>query len=100
MADDNSKSPHILNTSSNLFGLCFVVFISLKALKLSDQSLVDECTALSMFLFISSCLLSFLSIRSKTKRSLVYEKIADYVFLGGLLTLFVTTIFVVFNVIQ
>ncbi|PQJ09724.1 hypothetical protein CJD36_017495 [Flavipsychrobacter stenotrophus] len=99
MSDDN-KSQHILNTSSNLFGFCFVVFISLRALKISERSIIDECTALSMFLFISSCLLSFLSIRSKTNRSAFYERIADYVFLTGLLTLFITTVFVVFNVIQ
>ncbi len=90
--EENKKSPHILNTSSNLFGLCFVVFTSLKALRLDKDTLLDEFTVVSMFLFLSSCILSFLAIRSTTQRSLFYEKIADYIFLTGLLALFITTV--------
>ena len=96
----NNKSPHILNTSSNLFGLCFVVLTSLKALKLDKNTYVDELTVVSMFLFLASCMLSFLSIRSKTNRSEQYERIADNIFLGGLVSLFITTLFIMFNVIS
>jgi hypothetical protein len=97
--ESNNKAPHILNTSATLFGLCYVVLTSLKALKVDRETLMDEFTTVSMFLFITSCLLSFLSIRGKGK-SAVYERMAEYVFLGGLLALFVTTIFIVFNVIH
>ncbi len=99
MRTDNSKSSHILNTSATLFGLCYVVFTSLKTLKLDGQTLIDEFTAVSMVLFMSSCLLSFLSIRGNRKAGL-YERIADYSFLAGLFTLFIITIFVVFNIVH
>ena len=95
----NDKSSHILSTSATLFGLCYVVFTSLKTLKLDGNTLIDEFTAVSMLLFMTSCTLSFLSVRSK-KKSALFEKIADWVFLAGLFTLFVITIFVVFHITQ
>lgn len=98
--ESNNKSPHILSTSANLFGLCFVVFTSLKVLKLNASTLIDEFTAVAMLLFITSCTTSFLSIRSKTKRGEVYESIADYVFMAGIGLLFLTTLFIVFNVMM
>ncbi len=85
--ESRNKSTHILNTSANLMGICFVVFSSLKSIKISDHTYIDEFTALAMFLFMISCTLSFLSIRSQSKNSLKYEIIADYVFLSGLFIL-------------
>ena len=99
MREVNGKSSHILSTSATLFGLCYVVFTSLKSLKLDKNTLIDEFTAVSMVLFMISCLLSFLSIRSNRK-SVYFERIADYAFLAGLFTLFIITIFIVFNVVQ
>lgn len=99
MAETSGKSAHILNSSATLFGLCFVVFTSLKALKLDKDTLIDESTAGTMLLFMTSCLLSFLSIRSK-KRSALYEKIADYVFVTGLFTLTGLTLSITFNVVR
>jgi predicted membrane channel-forming protein YqfA (hemolysin III family) len=97
--DTNNKSPHILNTSATLFGLCFVVITSLKALKISGETLIDEFTAVAMLMFMASCLFSFLSIRSSSKKSQQFEKIADYGFLTGLLILFAATIFLLLNFI-
>jgi hypothetical protein len=94
-----NKAPHILNTSATLFGLCYVVFTSLRALKVDRETLLDECTAVCMFLFLTSSLLSFLSIRG-LRRSLWYERMAEYIFLAGLLALFVITIFIVLNIIH
>ena len=76
-----------------------MVFTSLKTLKLDGNTLIDEFTAFSMVLFMGSCLLSFLSIRG-AKRSALFERIADYVFLSGLFTLFIITIFIVFNIVR
>ena len=97
--DANNKSPHILNTSATLFGLCFVVITSLKALKISGETLIDEFTAVAMLMFMASSLFSFLSIRSSSKKSQQFEKIADYGFLTGLLILFAATIFLLLNFI-
>lgn len=101
MAEDNSKSPHILNTSSNLLGICFVVLTSLKVLKLSSATLIDECTLVLMFLLTGSCIFSFLSIRSQDKeKSTTYERIADYIFLASLAVLLATTLLFTFGAIN
>ncbi|HVF95916.1 MAG TPA: hypothetical protein VM871_01260 [Flavisolibacter sp.] len=98
MGNDNSKSPHILNASSNLLGLCFVVLTSLKLLNIAHKTIIDEITSCAIVLFMASCLLSFLSIRGSrhTKR---FESIADYLFLGGIILLFLTTLLFSFNII-
>lgn len=93
------KSPHILNASSNLLGICFIVLTSLKLLKKGADTIVDEITLGALILFMASCLLSFLSIRSR-KRSEFLERIADILFMIGLLLLFATTILFSFNFIQ
>jgi hypothetical protein len=99
MDSQPEKSPHILNTSANLLGICFIVLTSFKVLGKSDESVIDEITLAALILFMSSCLFSFLSIRSNSERSLKYEKIADIIFLSGLSVLFITTILFAFNFI-
>ena len=100
---DNKRntSAHILNTSSNLLGICFVVLTSLRLLKMQNDTLVDEFTTGAMILFMVSAILSFLSIKSKHfKLSIKYESIAELLFLTGLICLFVTTMLITFNVIK
>jgi len=97
--NENDKSPHILNASSNLLGLCFVVLTSLKLFKLSQKTIIDELTTLATVLFMGSCLLSFLAIRN-SRYGGRYEKVADYFFLAGLILLFLTVILFSFDVIS
>lgn len=96
---NEQKSPHILNASSNLLGLCFVVLTSLKIMRLSNGTVIDEITAGTTILFMSSCILSFMSIRNSFNQSDRLEKVADIIFLTGLGTLFVTILLFSFNVI-
>ncbi len=100
--NDNKKntSPHILSTASNLLGICFIVLTSLKFLILQEQTLVDEFTTGAMILFMTSSILSFLSLKSNGKFSELYETLAEILFLSGLLCLFVTTMLITFNVIK
>ncbi len=96
-----NKSSHVLNTSANLLGLCFVVLASIKAMKVGGQTVIDDFTTVALFLFMSSCLLSFLSIRSEdAARSRWYENVASYIFLAGLLSMFVITVMLVMDVIN
>ncbi len=95
-----NKSSHILNASSNLLGICFIVLTSLKVLKKSGETLIDDAAILAILLFMSSCILSFMSIRNENKKGLLYEKIADYLFLTGLILLFATTLLFSFDIIQ
>ena len=90
----NQKSFHILTTSSNLLGLCFIVLTALKIQNLGDKTIIDELTAVASILFMMSCILSFLSIRSISVRAPKYEKIAEILFIGGLIALFILTILV------
>ena len=92
---ENPKAPHILNTSANLLGFCFIVLTSVKVSKLSESSAIDEGAAIAIVFFMTSCLLSFLALRSKNPRAPKLELSADIAFLGGLIVLFITTILLV-----
>lgn len=70
MAENHNTSSHILNTSSNLIGICFIVLTSLKVLKLHTDTLIDEFTTAAIILFMCSSILSFLSIRIILKRAI------------------------------
>ena len=97
---DNPKAPHILNASSNLVGFCFVVLTSIKVLKLTHQTFIDDITIFSFMAFTFSAIFSFLSIRSRSKRRGLYEKIADYAFIIGLVLIFATATLVALNIID
>lgn len=100
MEGNQDKSSHILNASSNLLGICFIVLTSLKLLNQGSKTIIDEITLAAIILFMTSCILSFLSIRSKNGLGERLEKIADYMFITGLTLLFVTTILFSFNFIK
>ncbi|MEO3403327.1 hypothetical protein AAFN85_05470 [Mucilaginibacter sp. CAU 1740] len=95
----NNKSPHILNAASNLLGLCFVVLTSLKFLNLSQRTYIDETVTIALVFFMASCILSFLSIRGNLKTGGRWETTADYLFLSGMIVLFITALLILFNVI-
>ena len=99
MADRNNI-PHILTASSTLLGLCFVVLTSFKLSDNHETSMIDECTAVAILMFMASSILSYLSMRKATEPGRYYEKLADIVFLTGLGFLFLTTMLVTFNVIS
>ena len=100
MNNDPNTSSHILNASSNLLGICFIVLTSLKILKLEGNTLIDEFTTAAMILFMLSSILSFLSLRSKNGKANQLEKIADIFFLIGLVSLFVTTMLITFDIVK
>jgi hypothetical protein len=99
MLTPNDKAPHILNASSNLLGICFVVLTSLKVLKVSKTTIIDEIATVAIIAFTASCLLSFLSIRRNDSRRKNLENIADYIFVAGICLLFITTILFAFDII-
>ncbi|HEY1871386.1 MAG TPA: hypothetical protein VGG71_10020, partial [Chitinophagaceae bacterium] len=98
--NNDNKSPHILNSSSNFLGFCFLVITSLKFLKLAEKTIIDEITSICFVIFMFSCLCSFLSIRSKSKRAELYETIAEYSFLSGLVIIFLMTVFFMLRIIH
>jgi hypothetical protein len=100
MKERTSNSQHILNTSANLLGLCFIVLTSRNILEMKAASLIDEFTAFAIFSFMLSCILSFLSMRSKSQLGIKYEKFADILFFVGLSSLFATAVLITFNIIE
>ena len=99
MFNPNDKAPHILNASSNLLGICFVVLTSLKVLKVSKTTIIDEIATVAIIAFTASCLLSFLSMRSTNSRRKNLEKTADYIFVAGICLLFMTAILFALDII-
>lgn len=59
------SSHHILNTAANLLGCCLFVITSLHITDKSENSLVDEATAVIALLLTVSCVLSFVAIKTK-----------------------------------
>jgi hypothetical protein len=98
MARENA--PHILNTAANLLGICFLMLTSLQVLKLKEGTVIDGILAFAIVMFMTSCILSFLSMTRKRIVNAKYELIAEYIFLGGLFSLFVTTMLITFNLIK
>lgn len=49
--DKKNISRHILPTSSNLLGLCFVILTFIRILKLGNETLIDEIVATAIVLF-------------------------------------------------
>ncbi len=92
------KSPHILNSSSNLLGFCLVVLTSIKISKFTAATFIDEITGMAAMMLMISCILSFLSIRTKNEtRSEKLENMAGIFFLIGLISLAITIVIVSFN---
>ena len=95
------KSSHILNASSNLLGFCLIIITSMKISKIDQSSYIDEFAGLASLFLVTSCFLSFLSIRNKnSKSSDKYEKIADYLFLSALVCITLAVVFVSANFMQ
>ena len=97
---ENNKAPHILNTSANLLGICFLILTSIQVLNVAAKTIIDSIIAIAILFFTSSCFLSFISMRKENGVSYLYEKIADYIFLAGLTVLFITSMLLVLNIIE
>ena len=95
----NSISHHILPTSSNLLGLCFVILSFMKVTKMGLETMIDELLAIAVVLFLAASIFSSASIRTASNKSDHYEKIADVIFLSGLGLLAITSVIIVFEII-
>ena len=102
MSDRQGKdiSKHILPTSSNLLGICFVIldFINIWKVGRVERVVIDKMVGISMTLFLIASVLSYISMRSRRKADL-YEKIADIVFLLGLTSMTIIAVTCTFEII-
>ena len=97
--DKKNISRHILPTSSNLLGLCFVILTFIRVLKLAYATVIDEMVTLAIIFFFTASIFSYVSMRANRETQL-FEKIADVIFLSGLFILSVTAILVSFEAIK
>ena len=97
----NNTSQHILNAAATLLGFCLVVITSLHIANKTESYIIDELTSVIAVILTSSCLLSFLSIRSKNDiRQERLEKMADYLFLIALVGILIIILLVTMNFIN
>jgi hypothetical protein len=85
---NNGKPPHILNASSNLLGICFILITGLRLTNVSTATLADDISLFAALNFLSACVLSYLSIRIE-KETMRLERWADYLFIIGMISLFI-----------
>jgi hypothetical protein len=96
----NNTSPHILNSSANLLGFCLFVITSLHVADKIKTNLIDEFTSVVAVLLTVSCILSFISIRSKKEAiEKRLETIADYLFSVALIGILIIILFITFNLL-
>jgi len=98
-SDKKNISSHILPTSSNLLGLCFLLVSFIKIMKLPHKTAIDSFTGVATVFFLLSSIFSYASMRSQKKTG-IYENIADIIFLIGLGFLTIISLTIIFEVIH
>ncbi len=94
----NNTSQHILGTSTNLLGFCLFIITSLHIGNKTQNSFVDEFASIIALVLIFSCIFSFLSIKTNNDAAEQrLEKIAEYLFMLALITIFGIVAFLIFN---
>lgn len=94
---NNGLSNHILPTSANLLGICFLIFTIARTADKSDATLLDELAGVGVGIFLLASICSYISLR--TNRENRFETFADIFFFTGLLLLAVTAILMIFKFI-
>lgn len=84
-AENSSISNHILPTSATMAGVCITVLSIVRLVESNRHvsTIIDNLMAFNGLIFLVSCFLSYISIRS-SGRAVTLEKYADFLFLAGL----------------
>jgi hypothetical protein len=80
------RHPHILNASTNLLSICFVIIGALKIAGLDSKSYSDETAWVATFLLLTAAIASYAAIRNNDAKDW-QTNLADGAFIAGLLTL-------------
>lgn len=98
--DFKNVSKHILPTSSNLLGLCFILISFLKLWKIDKKIdlILDIFVGMAITLFLFSSIFSYMSMRAG-KKAFLYEKIADIIFLIGLFFITLISLMITFELL-
>ncbi|WP_086688510.1 hypothetical protein [Nostoc sp. T09] len=74
-------SYHILPTASTMIGVCVTVITFLRTINFHMKTYADDILGFDTLVFITSCFLSYISIRNNNRN---FELIADNLFLVGM----------------
>jgi hypothetical protein len=97
----NNTSQHILNTAANLLGFCLFVITSLHISNKTEASIIDEFTSVVAILLTTSCIFSFISIRTNNSgKERKMETIADYFFMVSLIGILIIISLITLNIIN
>ena len=97
---DNQLSRHILPTSGAMLGVCMTV-ISIVKLTQANQGIgdwVDDILAADAIIFLASAIISYLSIRSNSKK-VYFEDIADKFFMAALVLMGFAVLLLTYNIV-
>jgi hypothetical protein len=94
----NGIGNHILSTSANMLGICFVIISVVSVSGMRHKTLLDELSSIAMLQFMASCILSYCSIRS-AKNQVSLERCADLIFMSALGFLSILSVIIVFGII-
>jgi hypothetical protein len=99
---EEDVSIHIFTASAAMVGVCLTV-IGLLRVVLSIRGVgtfADELLALDAFIFLVSCLLSYFALRTRSARRMYrVERIADGLFITGLVLMVLACGLIVYEVI-
>lgn len=84
------RPPYILNASTNLLGICFIIITGLRLANANARSYADEVAWLAALLLFAAALSAYLSIRNGHGGWGV--RVADATFLGGMTALAVSVL--------
>ncbi len=75
-----------------------MLIAGLKISQMQQNTIADEVCVCAALTLLGSCFLSYVSMRTE-KHSATYEKIADYLFLSGLVALFIAVLIFALDII-
>ena len=92
---------HIFTVSSAMVGVCLTVIGILRIVITVQKTdtFADDLVAMNAFLFLLSSILSYMALRSRSKRRMYdLERIADYIFIVALLFMAVICGFITYAI--
>ena len=97
--ESRGLSNHILPTSANLLGICFVIFSFIKVSDASQKTYLDDFLAAPILFFFLASIFSYFSLRA-SRSSGRYELLADWFFLFALVLLTACAFIFIFQIIH
>ncbi len=97
---EENISIHIFSVSAGMVGVCITVIslLNISTALRKIETFGDNIIAFGAMIFLAACLISYMGIRTKSrKRRFIMERAADGLFLSGLSLLVVVCLLIVWT---